>query len=58
MAMSGKVLAEQLREMAQEAVRTRQPPLSSDFARRLDAEFDRVFPKKPKGDTGNNPQDT
>jgi hypothetical protein len=56
--VSGKAMAELLSKMSREAIRQELPSLSSEFARRLDEQFDRVFPKKPKGDTGNNPRDT
>ena len=48
MAMSGKVLGEQMSELARVAAKEKWPPISEDLQRRINAEWDRLFPKDGK----------
>jgi len=43
MAMSGKVLGEQMSELARIASKEKWPPISEDLRRRIDAEWEEAF---------------
>jgi hypothetical protein len=43
MAMSGKVLGEQMAELARLAAREKFPPISESLQRRIDVEWDEAF---------------